>query len=182
MPAFFPYGFAIFFAGMWAGVSFLLSRVSGWPSLAARYRVNAEPSGERLLWSSASVGGVSFRSCLNMCLSPAGLYMVPSLPFRMFMPALLIPWSDVSFEGFTKVLFFDFACLRLGGTEGPLLCVRRKTGERFRPFLASQGRLDFEAGSRFAGSIWPKNMGAVAALLAAVGAAGAIVAVLANRR
>jgi hypothetical protein len=182
MPAFFPYGFAVFFAGMWIGVSFFLSRIAGWPPLAARYPAAAEPAGERLLWNSAQVGSVSFRSCLNMTLSAAGFYMVPSLAFRLFMPPLLIPWSDVRFEGFEKMLFLTFACFRLGGDGGPVLAVWGKTGERFLPFLSAKDRADHAAGRAYDGSLLDRRIWILMAVGAAIGLAAALAAHLAGRR
>src|SRR4051812_20131914 len=122
MKGLFPLAFPLFFAGMWIGVSALLSRLSGWSALALRYPAAGEPEGECIVWTSAQLGGVSFRSCLNLPLAPSGLYMVPARIFRAFMPPVLVPWSDVHFEGFTKVLFFELACFRLGGADGPVFC------------------------------------------------------------
>ncbi len=149
MSPLFPIAFPFLFAGMWVGVSYLLSRMSGWRALSQRYPAVAEPVGERLIWASAQLGGVSFRSCLNMTLSPAGLYMVPARMFRLFMPPLLIPWSDVRFAGFPKVFFFEFACLRLGGAEGTVLCLFRRGSKNFLPFLSDQDRRDYDSERRF---------------------------------
>jgi hypothetical protein len=178
-PADFPYGFAVLFAGMWIGLSFLLSRMSGWHELAERYRAAAEPAGERLIWNSAQVGAVSFRSCLNMNLSSSGFYMSPSLMFRLFMPPLLIPWSDVRFEGFKPFFFLELSCYRLGGPDGPVLFLWRKTGERFRPYLADQGRLDHAAEKPFSGSLIDRRIWILAA---ALGAAGCVVSLLLRKR
>jgi hypothetical protein len=178
-PSFFPYGFLVFFAGMWIGVSFFLSYISGWRTLAPRYPAAAEPAGERLLWNSAEVGDVSFRSCLNMTLSAAGLYMVPSLPFRLFMPPMLIPWSGVRFEGSRKFLFFESSCFRLGGDDGPVLSVRRSAGARFRPYLPEAARRDLDSGREFAGEPISRTAWI---LLAACAAAGLLAAIFAGKR
>src|SRR3569832_1184200 len=130
--------FPLFFAGMWVGGSALLSRLSGWSALAKRYPAAAEPEGERIVWTSAQLGGVSFRSCLNVPLAPSGLYLVPARLFRLFMPPLLFPWSDIRFEGFTKVLFFELACFRLGGAEGPVFTVFTSVGARLRQHLIEE--------------------------------------------
>lgn len=65
MKGLFPVAFPLLFAGMWIGISAVLSRLSGWSELVKRYLAAAEPEGERILWTSAQIGGVSFRSCLN---------------------------------------------------------------------------------------------------------------------
>ena len=176
MSPLFPLAFPFFFAGMWTGVSYLLSRLSGWSSLAERYRTGGAPDGERLAWTSGQIGGVSFRSCLNLTLAPGGLFLVPLLPFRLFMPPLLIPWADVRFEGFRRRLFVDFACFRLGGGQGPVFAVYRRTGERLRPFMSEERRAAFDGGSRSGQSLVDRRMWIVAAAAAGVGIAAAVAA------
>ena len=178
MPPAFPFAFPFFFAGMWTAVSYLLSRLSGWRSLAERYRTGGAPEGERLAWTSAKIGGVSFKGCLNLTLGPAGLFLVPSLPFRLFMPPLLIPWTEIRFEGFARMFFLEFACFRLGG-HGPVFAVFRRTGEKLRPYLLAEPRAAFESGRAFAGSLLDRRI----LLVAAAGAvAGLVAAMIAARR
>jgi len=167
--AFFPYGFLACFAGMWIGISFLFSWMSGWRGLSSRYRAAAKPDGESLLWSSADLGGVTFRSCLNFTLSAEGLYAEPSLLFRLFMPPLLIPWRDVRFEGLKTILFFETSCFRLGGEAGPVLCVRRRTGDRFRPYFSAESRAAAASGRLYAGEAVSRWVWIIMAAAAAVG-------------
>jgi hypothetical protein len=179
MTAFLPLGFLAFFAGLWAGVSYLLSRLSGWRTLAERYPGAEEPKGERLLWTSGQLGAVSFNSCLNMTFSSAGFHLVPSLMFRLFMPPLLIPWSGVRFEGFSQLLFLEFAHLRLGGADGAALRVFRRTAKRFRPYLSERDGREYDSDRRFEGSRIDRPI--VIVLLAAA-AAGLLAALIAARR
>jgi|GEM_PF-2130417 len=181
MPGLILFGFALLFAAMWTAVSFVLSRVAGWPGLAARYPAEAEPAGERLIWISAQLGAVSFRSCLNITLSADGFYMVPALMFRLFMPPLLIPWSEVRFEGLRNFLFFEFACWRLGGADGPILCLWRRIGARFIPYVSEKDRADFAAERRFEGRLIPAVVWIVMALGAAAGIFASIVSSFARR-
>ena len=169
----FPFAFPIFFAGMWVGVSAILSRLSGWSELARRYPAAAEPEGERIVWTSAQLGGVSFRSCLNATLSPSGLYLVPARMFRLFMPPVLIPWSDIRFEGFTKVLFFQLACFRLGGAAGPVFCVFTALGARLRLHLIEEHGRAYDADRPFEGTLIDSRIWLVAAASAGIGVAAA---------
>jgi hypothetical protein len=171
----FPIAFPFFFAGMWTGVSYLLSRLSGWSALAERYRTGAAPAGERLPWMSARIGSVSFRSCLNATLAPAGLHLVPLLPFRLFMPPLLIPWTEIRFEGFSRYFFNEFACFRLGA-QGPVFAVFQRKGERLRAFLPKEALAAFESRKVFAESLIDSRTWIIAAAAAAVGIAAAVTA------
>jgi hypothetical protein len=175
MSSLFPLAFPILFGGMWAGVSYLLSRLSGWRALADRYRCADSPDGERLLWTSGQIGGVSFRSCLNVTLGHDALFLVPSLPFRMFMPLLRVPWTDVRFEGFTRMFFLEFACFRLGA-EGPIYAVYRRTGDRLRPSLTETARADYESRGEFVGSLIDRKILLVALCAAAAGIVAALIA------
>ena len=181
MAALFPFAFPLFFAGLWVGISFLMSRLSGWSSLARRYRAAAPPEGERLTWASGQIGSVSFRSCLNLTLAPSGLFLVPMLPFRLFMPPLLVPWTDVRFEGFSRILFLDFACFRLGA-GGPVFAVYSATGARLHRFLAEDSRTAFSSGRAFTESLFDRRiLIAAGAASAAALAAGLIAAMTAKR-
>lgn len=182
MPAFPPLGFVALFAGLWIGISFLMSRMSGWNALAQRYRAVDEPSGERLTWIRAQLGGVSFRSSLNLTLGADGLFMVPALPFKTFMPLLLIPWSDVSFEGFTTFFFFKLACLRLGGKDGPLLSVYPRTAARLLPRLSESARQDHAAKKTFDGNVVDPRILVAAVAIAVLGLVVGIVLPFALKR
>lgn len=164
-----PVAFPLLFAGMWIGVSALLSRLSGWSALARRYPAAAEPEGERILWTSAQIGGVSFRSCLNVTLAPSGLYMVPARIFRLFMPPVMVPWSDIRFEGFTKVFFFELACFRLGGTEGPVFTVFTSVGARLRVHLIEEHGRAYDMSRPYEGSLIDSRIWLLAAAAAGLG-------------
>jgi hypothetical protein len=168
-----PFAFPLFFAGMWIAIAALLSRLSGWSELAKRYPAAAEPEGERVVWTSAQIGGVSFRSCLNATLAPSGLYLVPARLFRLFMPPVLVPWSDIHFEGFTKVLFFELACFRLGGAEGPIFCVFTALGARMRVHLIEEHGQAYDSDRPFEGTLIDSRIWLVAAGAAGFGLAAA---------
>ena len=176
-----PFAFPFVFAGMWIAVSATLARVSGWTKLVERFPAPDEPEGERILWTSAQLGGVSFRSCLNMTLAASGLHLVPSLLFRLFMPPMLVPWNEVHFEGFTKMLFFELACFRLGGAEGPVLCVFTSLGERLRAHLVGEHVAAYDSEREFEGSLIDSRIWLVVAAMTGVGLAAAILAAKAQR-
>jgi len=164
-----PLAFPLFFAGMWVGISALLSRLSGWNALAKRYPAAAEPEGERVVWTSAQIGGVSFRSCLNATLAPAGLYLAPARLFRLFMPPVLVPWSDIRFEGFTKVLFFELACFRLGGETGPSFIVFAALGARLRVHLIEEHGRAYDMSRPYEGSLVDSRIWLLSLALAGIG-------------
>ena len=89
--------FPVFFVGMWALVSFLLSAMGGWRALAQHYVATAQFSGKRFRFRSAQFGGyVNYGACLALGAGPMGLYLAVFPLFRLAHPSLLIPWPDVT--------------------------------------------------------------------------------------
>jgi hypothetical protein len=89
-------GFPLYFAALWCGIIFLLSRVGGWHRLAQSFQATSQPTGRKFSMASASLGGTNYNNCLTTVVANEGFFMQPWLPFRMFHPPLLIPWNAFS--------------------------------------------------------------------------------------
>ena len=143
--------FFVFFAGLWTAISFFIAWQSGWSELGRTRRGPGDaPPGERLRWASAAMDGVAFRSCLNFVAAGSGLYMRPALPFRLFLPPLLIPWSDIRFLSLGSPLGLRRVKFRLGATEGPVLVAGRGLSELIGTRLVEPQRSAYEAAARAA--------------------------------
>ena len=92
----FPIWFPIFFIIMWCGVCFLLSRLSGWVSLAQHFRFKQSFPAERKHFRSGMVGWVGYRSCLTVGINHEGLYLAVMPLFAIGSPPLFIPWRNVT--------------------------------------------------------------------------------------
>ena len=91
-------GFAVFFVGLWLGVTLLVS-LGGWRRLAAHYRTDDErPPGKRFSGVSGFVGRANYRNALNVVLAEEGLHLSTISLFKLRHPPLLIPWSDLTEE------------------------------------------------------------------------------------
>jgi hypothetical protein len=89
-------GYAVVFPLFWCFVIWVISRVGGWASLAASYVASSEPQGTRYTWRSMRISpAANYNGCLNVILSSAGIYMVPSQLFRFAHKPLLLPWDCV---------------------------------------------------------------------------------------
>jgi hypothetical protein len=123
--------FPLLFVGIWLLVMFVLSRASGWSSLANSYPSNEPFSGTVEHWQSAQMRATShYNGCLNFGANAHGLYLVPMLLFRSFHPALSIPWSEVTSSPVKMWLFFDYIELRFARVPGVFI--------RIRPTLAAK--------------------------------------------
>ncbi|WP_298960068.1 hypothetical protein [uncultured Roseibium sp.] len=89
-------GFFICFGLLWSVIVFLIGRLGGWSRLSRLYPGNQPPPGQSWRWVSASFGlFASYRKCLDITLSNAGLYLRPVIIFRIGHSPILIPWHAI---------------------------------------------------------------------------------------
>ena len=90
-----PYLGILIFAGLWLFMSAFFSFLSGWSSLASRFRALERPEGIRIRSQVKQIGLAPENQVTHMVVSSAGLYLYASIFFRFMHPPLLIPWSSV---------------------------------------------------------------------------------------
>ena len=99
----------------WTAVCALLAQLSGWTVLAQRFRANGAIEGESFRFASGSLGReifpVSYGHCLFVTVNSQALGVSLFLPFRVFSPPLVIPWTDVQTLTERRILFFDVVVL-----------------------------------------------------------------------
>ena len=130
--------FPLYFVGLWCAISFVLSRISGWGLLSQRFRASEAFYGEKWGWQSARLRWCSYNNCLTVGANEAGLYLAVQLPFRLFHPALLIPWREIEVE--TGKMFFglyDTAQFRIGMDERVTVKIYGKLVGRVRQAAGS---------------------------------------------
>ena len=82
---------------VFAGLLWVMSRLSGWSRLAARYRRDDEVAGTRWTWMSVGFGPlVWYNHCITVTVTERGLALRPQPLMRLFHPSLLIPWAQVA--------------------------------------------------------------------------------------
>lgn len=89
-----PLAFLVGFPLIWIGVCLLSSFLSGWRSLASRYRATTPPAGQRISARYALVGFARYRGILTAHVSPEGLRLSVLKIFPGHAP-LFFPWSDI---------------------------------------------------------------------------------------
>ncbi len=88
--------FFIIFPLFWSAIVWLISRVSGWASLARQYPADGLIDGDVFRWCSARIRFLSsYSNCLTVTVSPAGIHMQPMLFFRIGHKPLFLPWSAI---------------------------------------------------------------------------------------
>ena len=90
--------FPIYLVVAWPLVMWLISRMSGWATLAKFYRATRPFVGQRYRFQSGTLGkaGSRFNNVLNLGVNEEGLYLSLLFPFGLYSPPLLIPWDDIS--------------------------------------------------------------------------------------
>ena len=86
----------VFLAAGWPLLCFLLSRLSGWATLARFYKAPLPFSGRTYALRSGTLNNVEFRGALTLGAGPDGLFLNVLLLFRFGCVPLLIPWDDVA--------------------------------------------------------------------------------------
>jgi hypothetical protein len=138
---FFPL-FVVVFPAMWLGMTMLLSRMSGWTTLADRFLADEPPSGERFRLVSGSMGRflpVNYGSCLFVTVNDRGFYLSIMFLFRLGSPALFIPWSEVEATDEMRLLFRRCALVTLR-SGWPRIWIRGRAGECIRAAHAAASR------------------------------------------
>jgi hypothetical protein len=122
--------FPAVFAGIWIGVSLLLSWIGGWRELARHYRADRSCTGAQFRMQSAGMRwGTAYRSSVNLGADASGLFLSVFPLFRAGHPPLFIPWSDISFSKERRWLV-DSVRLRFRAAPGVSLLIFTKLATR----------------------------------------------------
>jgi len=106
--------FPVFFAGLWLGITTLLSSLSGWPALMKAFPDRDEPALLRLSGQSGQMGpGVNMQGVLTLSVCPSGLRLGMSRFLAPFAHDVLVPWNQISANR-KQVLFGQVVRLQFG--------------------------------------------------------------------
>ncbi len=135
-----PLWFVAFFLAAWVAVTALLAVLSGWPSLAKRFRTGLRPPGTPMRGQVSRIGLVTERNVTRLVVSDRGLYLWTLWPFRLLRPPLLIPWAAIRSVRERSVLWTATYVVDVGAPVE--IALRKKAYDAIQPFLppnASQG-------------------------------------------
>ena len=109
------------FIPLWLTVGYLVSLLSGWQSLADRYKTDRPFSSHKKWLQSAQMRfGVGYNNVLTAASDAEGIYLGVLVLFRMGHPPLFIPWSDIGLDEPRRFLFMKSRKFRLGPDGIPL--------------------------------------------------------------
>jgi hypothetical protein len=109
-------GFFVFFVPFWMAIGALITQISGWRRVAARYPAgDVPPEGEHFSNQVTGFGIVSENNVTRVIVSPAGLHLSAIFPFRFRRPPLFVPWDQVRWKSERRFLWVHAQRLDLGG-------------------------------------------------------------------
>ncbi|MCP3161518.1 hypothetical protein [Myxococcus qinghaiensis] len=109
-----PWGILLLIGVGLTVLSAVFSRVSGWHLLARQFRADGPAPSYMRNFTSGKIGWVEYRGCIAVGGDEQGLYLAPSLVFRLFHPPLRIPWSELHDRELTSFFFVKFDTFRAG--------------------------------------------------------------------
>lgn len=93
LPLLLPLAFFVAFPLFWMAVVGLIGKMA-WGPLARAYPAADWPArGYKVSWQSARIGLSSYSSAINAVATPEGLFLRPTLFFRVGHPPVFIPWA-----------------------------------------------------------------------------------------
>ena len=103
------------------GIMYLIS-FTGWRNLAKKYANQGENPQTGFHWASVQTSWIGrYNNCINLAITPRGLFVQPWLLFRFAHPGLLMPWNTLKHARPRSVLFWDFAELEFDDGTNSLL-------------------------------------------------------------
>ena len=127
---------------VWMVVGFASGHITGWASLAQRFRYDERFTGERVRFCSAAMRYWNhYGNCLTIGVNPQGFFLSLSIPFFPGHPPLLIPWDEITL---CRKRFLWAKCVELRLGREPAVPLR--ICERLATKLAALAR-----------TAWPKE-------------------------
>ena len=110
--------FIVCFGLFWSFVIYVTAHMGGWTTLARQYPATEPATGKTFRWRSAKFGMFSsYRNCLTVTLSQAGLHMLPMIAFRIGHQPIRIPWSAIVGARRRNLLFVPAVQLDITGAN-----------------------------------------------------------------
>jgi hypothetical protein len=130
-------GFCVFFVLLWLFVTGLLTLVSGWRRVAARFPAGDVPPEGESWWDQVSGFGLVRENLVTrVIVSPAGLHLSAMLPFRFGRPPILVPWDQVIWRSERRFLWAHDHKLDLGGLSS--IRIKDKAYRAAAPYMTGE--------------------------------------------
>ena len=128
-----PYIIPLYIVTLWTFVTYWIALTAGWRLLAQRFRQQGVFMGQRWNMQSARMRWMArYNNALTVGADETGLFLVPFILFRLWHPALFVPWVEISALDGTELFFFKYVELRLGRSENVPFRIRPGLAEKLQ--------------------------------------------------
>jgi hypothetical protein len=118
---------------LYLGIGALVSALSGWLTLAQRFRATVRPDGKAIKGQIWYIGLVSDHFVTHMIGREEGLYLWVNPLLRFCRAALIIPWAAITGVREVKTLWWKTYALNIADIT--TIRVTRRAYDLLRPFL-----------------------------------------------
>ncbi len=126
------YIFPFIFIGMWILVTYIISKM-GWDDLVEKFKVERKFSGRRIGIISASINSGNYQNAIILKYDERGFYLSPSILFRLFHPAVFIPWTEIKDVREKKIFLTKYTELIIGDPLTATITLKSKIFNRLKP-------------------------------------------------
>lgn len=136
----YPLAIIPFIILFWCAILFLIAAVSGWRTLAQKFRLSSTFIGPTWGFQSAYMRWMGhYGNCLNVGADSVGLKLSIVFPFRPGHPPLFVPWSEIAIGERRSFLFMKQVKLLLGREEQIPFLISGRLAERIQGRPAAVG-------------------------------------------
>ena len=127
------------FIGLWFGILFLISRMSGWSKLHKTYGFPNYIQKPFLVKSNQSIklGISNFNGIVKLYFHPEGLGMEVMILFRFQHPKILIPWKNIKLKEKSKSVF-TWNKFEIGNPLIAKISMNNKILEEIEPYITKE--------------------------------------------
>lgn len=134
----YPLAVIPFFLLFWCVVNFLIAALTGWSTLARRFRMQSPFTSPTWRFQSARMRwSTHYGSCLTVGADPTGLMLSVFFLFRVGHPPLFVPWSEISVVERSKSWLGRQVKLQLGREEQIPLLITGSLADRIQSAAGS---------------------------------------------
>ena len=130
----------VIFIGFWIFIVFILAQF-GWSNLAQNYKTSTEFYGTDYGIVSARVNIVNYKASLILKYNDEGIFLRPTIPFRIYHPPVFVPWNEISAVDEGQFLFAKYVKIGVGSPKVASIFLSKRTFDQLRGTFEKYGEL-----------------------------------------
>lgn len=128
------------FIAFWAFIVSILAQF-GWSTLARDYKTSPEFYGTDYGIVSARINLVNYKASLILKYNDEGIFLRPSILFRISHPPVFVPWNEISAVDEGQFLFAKYVKIGVGSPVVANIFLSKRTFDQLRGTFQKYGEL-----------------------------------------